>query len=240
MSRPEYGETWVYEGIAGAIPGLDFDPRTAFVIQFVLFESAVLLLAWVYGLPLAAVVGTVAVVVATAGSAAMVSIARSVRGARVPEPYRRLLFGSNFEVVLAILAYVGFVTYLFVFDAQYGETSLLGTLFGEELPLPAVYLLLLIAWDVCYRISAAWWAGITALWRSIRFRVDDETRQRLLRADALTAGFGVLQLAFVPFLLDQPLLLAAFVGHVLAVLVVTTASITLLHRNTKGPTAAHP
>jgi len=46
-----------------------------------------------------------------------------------------------------------------------------------------------------------------------------------------------LQLAFVPFLLDQPVLLVAVVGHVLAVVAVTGLSVTLLSVRENKPTA---
>jgi hypothetical protein len=101
-------------------------------------------------------------------------------------------------------------------------------LFGPEPPILVVYLTLLILWDVCYRIGTGWWAAITALWRSARFRFDGETYRALRRADMEALGFGLLQLAFVPFLLDQPVLLAAVVGHVIAVSAVTGLAIALL------------
>jgi len=226
MTEPEYGEAWVYEGIVGAVPGLDLDAKTALVLQFAVFESAVLVLAWVYGLRWAAIAGTVAVVVATAGSALMVRIARGIRRQRTPDAYRRLLFGSNVEVVLAVFSFIALITYLFVIDA--GGEQLLETLLGSEPPALAVFLMLLVAWDVCYRISTAWWAGVVALWRSVRFRFDDDARRGLRRVDAETAAFGVLQLAFAPFLVGQPLLLASLLAHVGAVVVVTTLAVVLL------------
>lgn len=239
MSRPEYGETWVYEGIIGAVPGLDLDPRVALGIQFVVFEGALLILAWLYDLRAAAVAGTVAVLVATAGSAEMIRIGRHVRGEAVPESYRNLLFGSNIEVVLAVFAYAALLTHLFVFDPRGGGTPLLEALLGTDPPVLAVYLLLLVLWDVCYRIGAGWWASVAALWRSTRYQFDDETRRGLRRADLETAGFGLLQLAFVPFLLGQPVLLVAVLGHVVAVLVVTGLSLTLLQVRRKRPAATH-
>lgn len=222
MSQPEYGETWVYEGIVGAVPGLDLDQRTALLVQFVGFETAVLLLAWYYGLWWAGLAGTAAVVVTTAGSAHMVRIGRRARGARVPDAYRRFLFASNVEVVLTVFAFSALLTYLFVVDG-----GLLESLLGSDPPAPAVFLFLLLVWDVCYRIGAAWWSSVAALWRSVLFRVDAETRRELRIADAETAAFGLLQLALVPFLLDQPLLLVLLVGHVCAVLVVTSLAIAL-------------
>jgi len=225
VSRPEHGESWVYEGII-AFPGLNLDGRQALVLQFVVFEAAVLAVAWIYGLWWAALAGTTAVVVATAGSAQMMRIGRLVRRERVPAAYRQLLFGSNAELVLTVFSYAGLLGYLLVVDGP--EQSLLESLVGTEPRLPAVVLFLLLLWDVCYRVCAAWWAGVVALWRSITYRFDDETRRGLRQADLTTAAFGLLQLAFVPLLLAQPLLAGLIVAHVLAVLVVTGLSVALL------------
>ncbi|MEF8784438.1 MAG: hypothetical protein V5A45_00785 [Haloarculaceae archaeon] len=224
---PEYGETWVYESIIGALPGIHISPTVALAIQFVGFEVAILLLAWYYQLWTAAIAGTIAVAVATVGSAEMLRIARVTRGEDVPDAYRRLLFSSNVEVVLSVLAYIALITHLFVWDPRTATEPLVTRLFGTEPPILVVYLMLLILWDVCYRIGTGWWASITALWRSARFRFDAETRRSLRRADLEAFGFGLLQLAFVPFLLDQPVLLAAVVGHVIAVLTVTGLAVAL-------------
>ncbi len=225
---PEYGETWVYESIIGALPGIHVSPTVALTIQFVGFEVAILLLAWYYQLWTAAIAGTIAVVIATVGSAEMLRIARVTRGEDVPDAYRRLLFSSNIEVVLSVLAYIALITHLFVWDPQTATDPLVTRLFGAEPPILVVYLTLLILWDVCYRIGTGWWASITALWRSARFQFDAETGRSLRRADLEALGFGLLQLAFVPFLLDQPVLLAAVVGHVAAVSAVTGLAIAVL------------
>ncbi len=228
MGRPEYGETWVYESIIGALPGISVSSRAALAIQFVGFEVSILALAWLYGLPQAAIAGTVAVAVATVGSAEMLRIARLTRGEDVPDAYRRLLFGSNVEVVLGVLAFVALVTHLFVWDPQVTDRSLVTSLFGPDPPVLVVYLTLLVLWDVCYRIGTGWWASVAALWRSARYRFDADTRGALARADMEIFGFGLVQLAFVPFLLGRPVLLAAVVGHVGAVMAVTGLSVVLL------------
>jgi len=227
---PEYGETWVYESLIGALPGITLSRRGALAVQFLGFEIAILALGWFYGLPRAAIAGTVAVVVATLGSVEMLRIARLTRGEDVPEPYRRLLFGSSVEVVLGVLAFVALVTHLFVWDSR-ADTPLVESLFGPDPPVLVVYLTLLVLWDVCYRIGTGWWASVAALWRSTRYRFDADTRRRLRRADLETFGFGLVQLVFVPFLLDQPVLLAAVLGHVAAVTTVTGLSLALLGQN---------
>jgi hypothetical protein len=222
-------ESWVYESIVGAIPGVDIRPAVAMALQFVGFEALVLVLAWLYGLPTDAVVaGTVAVAVATAGSGAMLRIGRALRDPAVPAVYRRQVLATSVEVVLGLLAFVALVTYLFVVDPRQGGPDLLAGLVGADAPAPVVFLALLILWDLCYRIGTAWWASVAALWRSARLDVAPAAATELRRADLVTMAFGLVQLALVPFVLDHPLLLVAVVGHVAAVVVVTSSSVALL------------
>jgi hypothetical protein len=222
--EPDFGETWVYESIVGAVPGVSLSPGRAVALQFVGFEFAVLALAWIYDLPEGAVAGTIAVAVAAAGSAAMLDLGDRVRALDAPEAYRRLLFGSSIEVVLGLLAYVALVTYLFAFDPRDG-TTLLGDLLGPEPPLAVTYLLLLISWDVCYRIGTGWWAAVAALYRSIAFDVDAESTRAFRRLDLRTAAFAFVQLALLPLLGGHPILAFAVGGPVLAVWVVVAASV---------------
>ncbi|MBV0902466.1 DUF7530 family protein [Haloarcula salina] len=236
--HPEYGETWVYESIVGALPGIQVPTWAAMAIQLLVFEVAIVGLSWYYGVWSAAVAGTAVVLVATIGSAEMLRISTLVRRIDVPETYRALLFSSNVEVVLSVLAYIALLTHLFVFDPRVSTTPLFERLFGPEPPVLVVYLTLLILWDVSYRIGTGWWASVTGLWRSARYRFDPETARVFVRADLETWGFGVLQLVLLPFVLDQPVLLAALVGHVVAVTVVTAVSVTLLR--VRSRTAASP
>lgn len=225
--EPEYGETWVYESIIGALPGIDLSVRGAIAIQFAVFEVSILVLAWYYGFFDAAIVGTVAVVVAAFGSVEMLRISASVRRLEPPESYRRLLFGSNIEVVLSVLAFVALVTHLFVFDAR-GDTPLVETLFGPDPPIFVVYVTLLVLWDLCYRIGTGWWASVVGLWRSFRYRFDADTAAVLRRIDRETILFAAAQLFLLPFLTDHPVLFAAVLGHVVAVTAVSGASLLLL------------
>lgn len=217
VDRRRYGDTWVYESIVGALPGVDLSRPVAVAVQFGLFEGGVLLLAAVYGLWAAVLPGTVAVAVAAAGSAVMLDLGDRIRRLPVPSSYRRLLFGTGIEVVLGLVAYVGLVTYLFVYDPRDGA-SLVVDLLGPRPPLPAAYLFLLVLWDLCYRIGTGWWASLVAAWRSTRYRFDAETVRALRVVDRRTVGFALLQLALLPFLDGQPVLAAAVVGHVVAVL----------------------
>ena len=159
--RPDYGETWAYESIIGALPGVDLSRAEAIAIQLLVFETAVLALAWYYDLWNAAIAGTAAVAVAGVGSVEMLRISRTARMNETPEPYRRLLFSSSIEVVLAVLSFIALITHLFIFDPQTGG-RLVERLFGPDPPVLVVYLTLLVLWDLCYRIGTGWWASVVA------------------------------------------------------------------------------
>ena len=225
--RPQYGETWVYESLVGAVPGLDIPDRTALAVQFVAFEATVLAVAATYGRWSAVPAATAAVGVAVVGSWLMLRFSRTLRGLEPPEPYRRLLFGSSIELALSVLAFVLFVTYLFVVDPG---RSLLTGLLGPEPPAVAVVLLLLVCWDLIYRIGACWWATVVGLWRALRYGFDADTTRRLVRLDALNVVFAGVQVALVPFVLDQPVLVAALVGHLAAVVAVAGAAAVIQRR----------
>jgi hypothetical protein len=225
---PEFGETWVYESIISALPGVELSRPVAIAIQLAVFQVGVIALAVHYQLWNAAIAGTAAVFVAAVGSAEMLRISTLTRAVPVPESYRRLLFGSSVEVVLAVLAYIALITHLFVFDPASGGTPLVERLFGAEPPVLVVYLTLLVLWDVCYRIGTNWWASVTALWRSARFQFDRDTARTFQRADIETVAFGLLQLILVPFITDFPVLLATLVAHVAAVTTVCGLSVVLL------------
>lgn len=231
---PTYGETWTYESIVGALPGIDLSTGNAIAIQFSIFEAAVLLLAWYYDLWGLAIAGTVAVAVAALGSAEMLRIGATIRRVDPPSAYRRLLFGSSLEVVLSVLAFVGLVTYLL----QFASGTSFAVIFSPDAPLPVVYLTLLILWDLCYRIGTGWWASLVGLWRSARYRFDPSAAGSLRRADAETVLFALTQLLLVPFVLEYPLLVAVLVGHVLAVAVVSGTSILLLSRRKHATASA--
>ncbi|WP_418280212.1 DUF7530 family protein [Halorubrum sp. DTA98] len=219
---PHYGETWVYESLVGGIPGLDLSRAAAVAIQVVLFQTGVLVVGWYYGLWSAVVAGTVAVGVAAAGSVEMHRLGDGNRALSTPAEHKRLLFGSSVEIVLGLLAFIALVTYLFVWN-----DVLVTRLFGSTPPVAAVYLALLILWDLCYRIGTSWWSAVVALWRAVHVELSTSDRARARRIDAENVGFSAIQLVLVPFLFEDPILLGAVVGHVVAVAVVCTAAILL-------------
>ena len=221
MSR-EYGETWVYESLVGGIPGLNISRTLAVALQFAIFEVGVVGLGWYYGTWDAVAAGTVAVVIAAIGSVEMHRLGAKNRLLGTPPEHKRLLFGSSIEIVLGVLAFIALVTYLFAWDG-----SLIDRLFGADPPIPVVYLTLLVLWDLTYRIGTSWWSAVVALWRAVHVDLSPDERATVRRLDAENIGFSVIQLALVPFLLTEPVLLGAVVGHVIAVALVCGAAILL-------------
>lgn len=221
MSR-NYGETWVYESLVGGIPGLGVSRTLSVALQFAIFQLGVLVLGWYYGLWNAVAAGTVAVVVAAVGSVEMHRLGAINRRLSTPPEHKRLLFGSSIEIVLGVLAFIALLTYLIAWDG-----TLIDRLFGPSPPLPVVYLTLLILWDLTYRIGTSWWSAVVALWRAVNVDLSPADASRAKRLDAENIGFSTIQLALVPFLVGEPVLLGAVVGHVLAVAVVCTAAILL-------------
>jgi hypothetical protein len=212
----------VYESLVGGIPGLSVPRTLAVAIQFLLFEVGVLVLGWYYGLWNAVIAGTAAVLVAAIGSVEMHRLGARNRLLSTPPEHKRLLFGSSIEIVLGVLAFIALITYLFVWNG-----TLIDRLFGSEPPVAVVYLTLLILWDLTYRIGTSWWSAVVALWRAIYVDLSPDEAASARRLDAENIGFSVLQLALVPFLFGEPVLLVAVVGHVLAVTVVCSAAILL-------------
>ena len=221
MSR-NYGETWVYESLVGGIPGLGISRTLAVAIQFFLFQVGVLALGWYYGLWDAVLAGTVAVLVAAIGSVEMHRLGAANRRLSTPPEHKRLLFGSSIEIVLGVLAFIALLTYVIAWDG-----TLIERLFGPDPPIPVVYLTLLILWDLTYRIGTSWWSAVVALWRAVNVDLSPSEASRVRRLDAENIGFSALQLVLVPFLLEEPILLGAVVGHVLAVAIVCSAAIAL-------------
>lgn len=221
---------WVYESIVRSVPGVNASRRVALAVQFLAFEVAILGLGWYHGLWETALAGTAGVVVAVAGSAFMLRLSRGLRTEAGPDRYVDLLFGSGIEIVLGLLSFVVLIVYAFVYVPEGSGQTLLAGLLGPR-PSPAfAFVLLLVAWDVAYRIGVGWWASVTGLWRSVAMRaaLPAATRRHYARLDAMTIGFASLQLLLVPVLAGHPLLRLALLGHVLAVAVVSGASILLL------------
>ena len=229
---------WAYVSLVDALPGVTLRPRRALAVQLGLFQGAAVVLSAAYGLWDALPFATAAVLVATGGSAFMLSLCRRIRSLDPPSPYRRALFDSSVDVLMGLVAFAALVTYLLV-GATAPGAGLLGRLLGEPLPALPVAFGLVLAWDVCYRIGTAWWVSLTGLWRAVAFGggLDGRAREAYVAIEGRAVAFATLQLVLVPFLLTEPLLAGALVGHVAAVAAVSGASAALTRRDRRGTNA---
>jgi hypothetical protein len=245
--QPAFGDAWVYESIVSALPRANLSGRAAIALQVAVFEVTLLVVAAAYGLQDAVVPGTVAVGVAAVGSYVMLDLAEANRSLDAPPQYYRLLFGSSIEVVLGVLAFAALVTHLFVFEpTRLGEAlplegllpvavsrasePLVTAFLGSEPPVVAAYLMLLVLWDLCYRIGTSWWTAVVSLYRELRVPYPSAAAAEFRRLDVRNVGFAATQVALLPFLLDRPILLVAVGGHVLAVTGVSGAALLLSRR----------
>lgn len=223
---------WAYVSLVSTLPGLSIDPRLALVIQLVVFEGVAVGLALWYDLWRALPVATVAIAIATAGSGLMGTLSARIRELSPPGPYRRLLFLSSVDIAMGLGAFIALVTYLLV-QGNGPDGGFLVRYLGEPLPPLGVGFALLVSWDLSYRIGTAWWASITGLWRTFAFRstFDRRTRTGYVRVEMLTIAFAGLHVFLVPFLWADQLLAVGVIGHVGAVVAVSSLSIgLLLHR----------
>ncbi|MFB6104659.1 MAG: hypothetical protein ABEJ57_06195 [Halobacteriaceae archaeon] len=217
--------------LIGLLPGVSLRPGHALLVQFLGFETVAVLLATYYGLWSALPFATVAIAIAAIGSSLILGLRAELHTAALPPAARRLLFDSSVDVLMGLVAYIGFLTYLIV-DTRGPDPTVLETVFDGPAPAPVVFFTLVVAWDLTYRIGIGWWASITGLWRTLRH--DPPTapgaRRSAIRADWYTISFAAVQLLVVPFLWAHRLLAALVVGHVLAVLLVSGLSIVLKRR----------
>ncbi|AWB27278.1 DUF7530 family protein [Halococcoides cellulosivorans] len=218
-------DDWAYLNIVGALPGWTPTPMLALAIQFGGFGGVALVVAAVLDQWTALPAALVAIGVATAGSGLMTVVSDRIRRADPPPGYRDLLFGSSVDVVMGVVAFVAFLTYVLTRDPP----GIVGAVVGPETPAPVVFLALLVIWDLCYRIGTAWWASVVGAWRSLVYAgsFDRATRQAFVVCDLLVLAFAGIQLALVPFAWGT-LLAWLVVGHVLAVAVVSGGSIVRL------------
>lgn len=239
-----FGEAWVYESIVSALPGASLSGPAAITLQVGVFVGAMVVVAAAYDLWNAVVPGTAAILVAAVGSYLMLKLGETNRMLGAPPHYYRLLFGSSIEVVLSVLAFVALITHLFVYEPRFaGEAApllallpvgidtatvpLVTQILGDRPPIVAVYLTLLVLWDLCYRIGTSWWAAVVSLYRELRVPHSGTAAETFRRLDLLNIGFAVTQAALLPFIADRPVLLLAVSGHIVAVTVVSSSALLL-------------
>lgn len=223
--------SWTYETIVNALPGVRVADWVAYCLQLGGFASVAIVL-WVwYGLPQTTLVTAfVTIGVATLGSIELIYLSRRVRQADGSQRYWDLMFNSQIELVMGLVAFFIFVVYVFVVDARAGG-GLLESLLGERPPVLVVFFMLVLVWDLCYRIGTAWWATVCSLWRALAEQPDVETRRQYWLLDGSIVLFSMSQLLVVFVVQGDWFLQGVVVGHVVAVgLVIGVATLIEEHK----------
>lgn len=230
MTDPDTGTSggWAYVSLVSAVPGLSPDNRSAITVQFAVFEGTALILAAIYDLWELLPLATTAIIISTLGSYLMVDLSDRIHSLNPSKTYRRLLFDSSLDILMGLVAFITLLTYLII-DVSSPGNGLLERLVGDPLPPSVVFFALFVAWDLTYRIGIGWWTSITGLWRTIILRTasTDQPINRYTRADLITILFAGLQLLLIPFLWSDRVLTFLILGHVLAVVVVSSLAIGL-------------
>jgi hypothetical protein len=157
-------------------------------------------------------------------------LSERIHSANPPDSYRRVVFDSSIDIVMGLIAFITVITYLLI-DAYNPTNGFLARLFAGAPPAPVIFFALIIAWDLTYRIGIGWWTSITSLWRTVMVRTGQSRHYDYHYADLYTIAFAALQLLLLPFLWPDRFLSYLLIGHVAAVLIVSSLAIGLqLHR----------
>jgi len=165
---------WLYEEIVERVPPFRWLPPTMDVVAQLLLVETVGILAFLYfQMPLNAVIfGTLAIVYTVVWSAGCLYVIPWLRRLRDPTNEQehqvlaryknRLLNDRRVEVLGAIVCFVGLAIYLLT-DSQILQ-HFLGTGYGNPL---LFILILILSWDIAYRLWLSLMTTLNAAWRSV-------------------------------------------------------------------------
>ena len=222
---------WIYEEIVDKIPPFRWLPPTWDVIAQLFLLEAVGILAFVYfNMPLeTAVLGSITILYTVVWSAGCLYIIPSMRRLRNPtneqelrvlQEYKSdLLLNRRNELAVGILCFVGVIGYTF-WDPEFLQ-HFLGPGFGNPL---LFILLLVLAWDVSYRIGLSFVTTLFAARRSIGLSHASRSRRgleytaysevRTLRfLDSVNVYWGATAALLIPIAAHSSLLLIGLLAY---------------------------
>jgi flavin-dependent dehydrogenase len=171
---------WLYEHIVERLPGLARLPaRTSVLIQLLLMEALGLVLGKEYGVgPLALARGSLLIVAVALWSQVLLAVAPRLRfsvvvagGQRrgglqeVMAAYRRWLFHPwHLEAAPGLLMFIG--AWIMLLHHHGGEGTVLEWMLGRSSETFLLLPVVLLSWDVCYRLGVGLWVAVFSGWRS--------------------------------------------------------------------------
>ncbi len=239
---------WVHEIILENVPPFSWLPRGYNVaLQMFLMEVIGASIAVFLSLPyLSILFGSLAILVISLWSFLIYHIGVTIHLLEPPsaplekkviEQYQRSLFSQrHYELYLAFSVLVFLLSYLIFF-----QQSLVGYWLGGKLSLPLLILVVLILWDISYRLGVGLWSALIAFKRSTSLlRVSKmRTKMRytayrelktLKRMDAINLVFGLVTLLLYPLFSFDITLFAGLLAYATAILLFSAASLIVIER----------
>ena len=234
---------WIYEEIVDYIPPFRWLPPVFDVIAQLLLVETVGVLAFIYfQMPVeAAVYGSLAILYTVVWSAGCLYVIPWLRRLRDPtnklerkvlQDYKsRLLLDRKFELIGGVLCLGAVIIYL-LYDSEYLQ-FFLGAGFGN--PLLAI-LILVLAWDISYRMGLSMVTALFTAWRSIS--LSSAARKRLGLAytaysevrtlkylDMINIFWGLSALLLLPLAMGSYFLLLGLAAFLVGTLGLSTLSL---------------
>jgi hypothetical protein len=234
---------WIYEDIVDRIPPFRWLPPTFDVVAQLLLVETVGVLAFIYfQMPVeAAVFGSLAILYTVVWSAGCLYVIPWLRRLRNPtnklerkvlQDYKsRLLLDRKYELLGGVVVFTALIVYL-VYDPEYLQ-FFLGSGFGNPL---LTILILVLAWDISYRMGLSMVTALFTAWRSIS--LSSAARKRLGLAytaysevrtlkslDMINLFWGVSALLLLPLAMGSYILLLGLGAFLAAIIGLTTLSL---------------
>jgi hypothetical protein len=235
---------WIYEEIVDRIPPFRWLPPVLDVIAQLLLVETVGVLAFIYfQMPLeAAMYGSLAIVYTVVWSAGCLYVIPWLRRLRDPtnklernilkEYKSRLLLSRKFELIGGVVCFGAVIVYLFIIDTTYLQ-FFLGAGYGN--PLLAI-LILVLAWDIAYRMGLSMVTALFTAWRSISLSSAARKRMGLAYTaysevrtlkylDMINLYWGLSAILLLPLAYGSVLLLLGLAGFLIGMVGLATLSL---------------
>jgi len=233
---------WVYEEIVEHVPPFRWLPPVLDVVtQLLLVETVGIIAFFYFNMPVnAAIFGSMAIIYTVVWSAGCLYVIPWLRRLRNPtneleyevlSRYRERLFDRKYELGGSILCFLGMTAFLFI------EGNLLRTFLGEGYGNPILTVLILVlTWDISYRMWLSFLTTLFAASRSISLRRAARGRRgleytaysevrTLKELDVINLYWGVTAVLLLPIAAESPLLLLGMLGFLVAVIGLSALSL---------------
>ncbi|MHA3962374.1 MAG: pyridoxamine 5'-phosphate oxidase family protein [Candidatus Thorarchaeota archaeon SMTZ1-45] len=234
---------WIYEEIVDHIPPFKWLPSTYAVVAQLLLVETVGVLAFIYFQMAAeaAIFGSLAILYTVVWSAGCLYVIPWLRRLRDPtnklerevlHDYKaRLLLKRRYELVGGLACFGAVVAYL-IYDSDY-LLYFLGTGFGNPL---LTILILVLAWDVSYRMGLSLVTALLTAWRSISLSSAARKRMGLAYTaysevrtlkylDMINLYWGISAVLLLPLALSSSVLLLGLVIFLVGIIGLSTLSL---------------